>query len=339
MNDDPYYTSEEYKAGQIRSERGVMSGIEDWYVGECVFTAIEDGKFYKADSIRRVTITEVNGQPFDPEARYAVVADNFVLSGNDTYYTCKDARDAGAAYVNNGGGVKTRDVVSLYIRSELGGVLGAEGQPYAAPQGRITVEYNDPQPQKPSFTDVPEDAYFAAPVAWAVENGITNGTSATTFSPERTCTRGQVVTFLWRASGSPEPGGVQLGENELPISSENACPFTDVDESAYYYKAVLWAVANGVTAGTSATTFSPDKPCTRGQVVTFQWRAAGEPEPTATECPFKDVPAGAYYEKAVLWAVEKGITNGTGAATFSPDKPCTRAQVVTFLFRSAAQES
>ena len=192
-----------------------------------------------------------------------------------------------------------------------------------------------PKLEKPpvTFTDVADDAYYADAVAWAVANGITNGTSATTFSPDKPCTRGQVVTFLWRANGSPEPGGVELGENELPISSENACPFTDVDESAYYYKAVLWAVANGVTAGTSATTFSPDKPCTRGQVVTFQWRAAGEPEPTATECPFKDVPAGAYYEKAVLWAVEKGITNGTGATTFSPDKTCTRGQIVTFLYR------
>ena len=172
----------------------------------------------------------------------------------------------------------------------------------------------------PSFTDVKADAYYANPVAWAVENKITNGTSSSTFSPDATCTRGQVVTFLWRANGSPEP-----------TRTDN--PFTDVKPDAYYYKAVLWAVENGITSGTSKTTFSPDSGCTRGQVVTFQWRANGQPEPKTGTNPFTDVKSDTYYYKAVLWAVENGITNGTSQDKFSPDKTCTRGQIVTFLYR------
>ncbi len=170
------------------------------------------------------------------------------------------------------------------------------------------------------FVDVEEKDYFYEPVLWAVANNITAGTSATTFSPDVTCTRAQVVTFLWRAAGTPEP-------------SQTSSPFTDVPERKFYYKAVLWAVENGITSGTSATTFSPEKPCTRAQVVTFLHRAAGTPEPTETDNPFTDVSAGKFYYKAVLWAVEEGITAGATASTFAPDKPCSRAQIVTFLYR------
>ena len=173
----------------------------------------------------------------------------------------------------------------------------------------------------PSFKDVPSDAYYADAVAWAVGKSITNGTSADTFSPNDTCTRAQVVTFLWRAAGEPEP-----------TKTDN--PFTDVQEGAYYYKAVLWAVENNITNGMSADRFEPDGKCTRGQVVTFQHRAAGEPEVTAVN-PFSDVKDGDYFFNAVLWAVSKRITNGTTATTFSPNDICTRAQVVTFLYRGA----
>ena len=161
---------------------------------------------------------------------------------------------------------------------------------------------------------------------WAVAHDpqITNGTSATTFSPTNTCTRGQVVTFLWRAMGSPEP-----------TSTEN--PFADVKETDYFYKAVLWAKETGVTSGTSATTFNPGGGCTRAQVVTFLWRAEGKPAPTSANNPFTDVPAGQYYTDAVLWAVGAGVTTGTGATTFSPDKTCTRGQIVTFLYRDLAE--
>ncbi len=173
------------------------------------------------------------------------------------------------------------------------------------------------------FTDVNENDYFGIPVLWALKMNITNGTSATTFGPEKTCTRGQVVTFLWRAYGCPEP-----------MTTEN--PFSDISPNAYYYKAVLWAVENGITQGTGKGKFSPDKGCTRGQVATFLWRAQDEPTPENTDNPFSDVAEGDYYYTAVLWAVEKGITQGTGKGKFSPDNSCTRGQIVTFLYRAIA---
>ena len=171
------------------------------------------------------------------------------------------------------------------------------------------------------FTDMPVKGNWAHDaIDWAIVYKVTAGTSATTFSPNAGCTRAQVVTFLWRAAGSPEP-------------TDTNNPFTDLKEGSYYYKAVLWAVENKVTAGTSATTFSPDATCTRAQIVTFLWRFEDEPASSATTNPFTDVKPGAYFETAVLWASETGVTNGTSATTFSPDDTCTRAQVVTFLYR------
>ena len=185
------------------------------------------------------------------------------------------------------------------------------------------TEKTPPAPTNP-FSDVTNTAYYYDAVLWAVNHDpqITNGTSGTTFSPDKTCTRGQVATFLWRAKGCPEP--------ETTVN-----PFTDVSSNQYYYKAVIWAFENKITTGTGATTFSPDKGCTRAQVVTFLWRTEGEPAPNSTVNPFSDVKAGAYYYNAVLWAVnhEPQITNGTSATTFSPDKTCTRGQIVTFLYR------
>ena len=172
----------------------------------------------------------------------------------------------------------------------------------------------------PAFTDVPATAYYADAVAWAVANGITTGTDENTFSPNAPCTRAQVVTFLWRAMGSPEP--------------RSAGTFTDVDASSYYAKAVRWALENGITSGTSATTFAPNAVCTRAQVVTFLMRALdGRSYGSAG---FADVAASSYYADAVAWAVANGITDGTGATTFSPDTQCNRAQIVTFLYRAVA---
>ncbi len=170
------------------------------------------------------------------------------------------------------------------------------------------------------FTDVTDDAYYADSVAWAVENNVTSGATATTFVPNASCTRGQMVTFLWRAAGSPEPK-----------STDTA--FTDVKSGAYYEKAVAWAVENNVTTGTSAATFSPGATVTRGQSVTFLWRANGSAAAAGASA-FTDIAASAYYASAVAWAVENNVTNGTGAATFSPNADCTRAQIVTFLYRS-----
>ena len=171
------------------------------------------------------------------------------------------------------------------------------------------------------FTDVLEGAYYYDPVMWAVQQGVTTGMSETIFAPDNTCTRAQIVTFLWRASGSPEPASASM-------------PFTDVAAGSYYEKAVLWAVEEGITKGTSDTTFGPDQPCTRGQVVTFLWRSLDEKMPSSDANPFLDVPGDQYYYNAVLWAVENKITNGMSANAFSPDAPCSRGQIVTFLFRA-----
>ena len=178
------------------------------------------------------------------------------------------------------------------------------------------------QPEQPSqkgFNDVKPGDYFYDAVNWAVEKGITTGTSATTFSPNASCTRAQIVTFLWRASGSPEP---KTASN----------PFTDVAANAYYCKAVLWAVENGITTGTSATTFSPDAPCTRAQGVTFLWRANGSKAASAAAS-FTDVASDAYYAPAVAWAAEQNVTGGVGNGLFSPNTTCTRAQIVSMLYR------
>ena len=174
-------------------------------------------------------------------------------------------------------------------------------------------------PQTGVFVDVATGSYYEDAVDWAVENGITKGTDDTHFSPDGICTRAQAVTFLWRTAGSPEP-------------KTNTMPFTDVNAGSYYYDAVLWAVENGITEGTSDTTFSPNMTCTRAQIVAFLWRSEKSPA-AGTANPFADVKSTAYYADAVLWAVKENIIKGTTNTTFSPNADCTRAQIVTFLWR------
>ena len=174
-------------------------------------------------------------------------------------------------------------------------------------------------PQTGVFVDVATGSYYEAAVDWAVENGITKGTDDTHFFPDGICTRAQAVTFLWRAAGSPEP-------------ETRAMPFTDVPVGSYYYDAVLWAVENGITEGTSDTTFSPNDTCSRAQIVAFLWRSEKSPV-VGSRNSFADVKSSAYYADAVLWAVRENITKGTTNTTFSPDADCTRAQIVTFLWR------
>ena len=198
--------------------------------------------------------------------------------------------------------------------------LGNGKYSFTMPDGKVEVNGTFVKKSAQTFVDVPENAYYAPAVNWAVEKGVTEGTSATTFSPDAACTRAQIVTFLYRAAGSP---AVKSAVN----------PFTDVSASDYYYNAVLWAVENGITTGTSETTFSPNESCTRAQCVTFLYRAVGSA--ATAKASFTDVSADAYYAPAVDWAVEKGVTTGTSATTFSPDDACTRAQIVTFLYRAA----
>lgn len=194
---------------------------------------------------------------------------------------------------------------------------------FVMPGSRVSVSASfarAEEPEKLPFTDVSNSAYYYDAVLWAAEEGITSGVTGSTFAPGRGCTRAQLVTFLWRANGSPEPA-----------SREN--PFTDVSSSAYYYDAVLWAVEKGITTGVTGSTFAPDALCTRGQAAVLLWRANGAPQ-VSQEHPFRDVAEDAYYEDAVSWAVHGGVTQGTTGSTFAPDETCTRAQIVTFLYRA-----
>lgn len=196
---------------------------------------------------------------------------------------------------------------------------------YWAVQGKWTTTSDGVSVTELPFTDVPDGAYYYDAIAWAVEKGITYGSSSTTFGVGETCNRADAMTFIWRAYGCPEP---KTGKN----------PFTDVSENAYYCKAVLWAVEKGITVGTSSTTFSPLEPCRREHVITFLYRAAGSPAMSQSSG-FSDVADSAYYASAVTWAVRNQITvgNGNGNATFGPTSSCTRQDIVTFLYRGLAE--
>ena len=191
---------------------------------------------------------------------------------------------------------------------------------FTMPAGKVTVSATF-APEKTAadyFADVPANSYYADAVLWAAKNGITGGIGNGLFGPNQPCTRAQIVTFLWRAAGSPEPKAMSS--------------FADVSTDAYYAKAVAWAVENGITTGTGDGKFSPDATCTRAQSVTFLFRAIGKLVDSKAE--FSDVLTDSYYANAVAWAVENGVTNGIGDGLFGPDNSCTRAQIVTFLFRA-----
>ena len=194
---------------------------------------------------------------------------------------------------------------------------------FTMPASKVTVEAafkaSAPTGKNP-FIDVPAGSYYEDAVVWAVEKGITSGTSAVTFDPNGNCTRAQAVTFLWRAAGSPAP-------------KTKVMPFTDVPSGSYYYDAVLWAMEQGITKGTSDTAFSPNASCTRAQIVTFLWRANGSPVVSGNSA-FTDVASDAYYAAAVTWAEKNGVTGGIGGGLFGSNNNCTRAQIVTFLYRA-----
>ena len=231
-----------------------------------------------------------------------------------TEVTVKVTPDSG--YALEGLTVTDKDGKKLKLTDKGSGIYT-----FTMPAGKVTVEAgfraDAAEPVNP-FVDVSGGAYYEDAVLWAVREGITSGTTATTFSPGASCTRAQMVTFLWRAAGSPKASGSN--------------PFRDVSADTYYYDAVLWAVENGITSGISADAFAPDAMVTRAQTVTFLYRAAGSPA-AAPGSSFSDVRSDAYYADAVSWAIEEGITSGTAAAAFSPDADCTRAQIVTFLYR------
>ncbi|MBP3660107.1 MAG: S-layer homology domain-containing protein, partial [Oscillospiraceae bacterium] len=286
--DYPGAETEQEVAANIRLVLRAMALRMDGLSLEGMNTSVVAGGFNEDGTI--------NESEAPHEHKYqAVVTEPTCTEGGYTTYTC----ECGESYV--------ADYTDALGHDFVDGVCTRCGE-------------EEETPAENPFVDVNEDNFFYDSVMWAVENDVTAGLDATHFGPAADCGRAQVVTFLWRAAGSPEP-----------VSNVN--PFVDVNEGNYFYKAVLWAVEKGITAGVDATHFGPTLPCTRAQVVTFLWRAVGAPEATA-ESTFTDVTdSGAYYYDAVLWAVENGVTAGMGDGTFGVTAVCNRAQVVTFLYR------
>ena len=251
---------------------------------------------------------------------YTVKLGNETLTKANGQYTIPGAKLTGAALT------VTVEKTEKTGEKPLPTPVGPKPEKPEKPSEPGTTEPTEPgttEPTKPahSFDDVPAGAYYEEAVAWAAEKGITEGTSATTFAPKALCTRAQVVTFLWRAAGCPEP--------------QNAGSFADVTAGSYYAKAVAWAIENGITGGTGDGMFSPDAVCTRAQAVTFLYRASAAPAVDGSSS-FSDVDADAYYMAAVRWAEQNGITGGIGGGLFGSDLDCTREQIVTFIFRMMA---
>ena len=273
--------------------------------------ASENGILFNKDKTVLIDV------PMGKTGTYTIPASVTRLSGYSFYCSTLTSVIIPETVVDFGSDVFMYSNVTAYV------VKGSAAEKYCIDNG-VKYEYSKPVKEM-NFEDVTPDRYFYEPIKWAYDNDITVGTSSTRFSPDDACTRAQIVTFIWRAKGCPEPK-----------TTKN--PFTDVTPANYFYKAVLWAVENGITVGTSATLFSPNAPCTRAQAVTFIWRAENEPSSTVKN-PFTDVTADRYFYAPVLWALENGITIGTKPTLFSPDATCTRAQIVTFLYRDVVQNA
>ena len=277
----------------------------------------EYGKFFKAKTLNRVEITEVGGKPFDKDATYAVIADNFLIKGNDTYYTFKEAKEAGAEYLNNGGGVKVRDITAKYLTEVLEGKITED---YAAPQGRIILQ--DRETYVNPFQDVKEDDWFAEAVQYVNEHELMMGTGTDTFEPQTTVTRAMLVTTLYRIAGKPE-------------ASQFDNPFTDVPDD-WYTDAVCWANHKEIAMGTGTGLFSPMDPLTREQAAAMLWRYSKKPAAEA-ELDFADADQiHEYAQTAMMWAVSTELLNGYekgGEKVLDPLGASTRAQLATILMR------
>ena len=284
----------------LRSTKGYTSNYTIDYVtfDQSAVSAVNEGSLY----------TYYNGYNYGGSVK---TTDKFYYSATASQNALSDVAFLASRYAKTG--------ETVYIPFTIYARYGTTGTGTRQLTGTVAIKIG----QTMNFIDVKTTDYFYNSVKWAVGKNITNGTSSTTFSPYKSCTRAEIVTFLWRAAGSPEP---TITRN----------PFRDVNAVTHssYYKAILWASQKGITSGTSATAFSPDQVCTRAQIVTFLYRYAGQPSGYYSN-PFKDVGATseASYYKAILWAVGKGITTGTSATTFSPYASCNRAEAVTFLYR------
>ena len=307
--------------GSVRIEVGTEDGIVTYPAKSGAEVRFDAADFNAA--CRELTGENLRYVRFSlPATRYGTLYYKYGSSGESKL-------TESASYYRTGSGRLLDDVSFLAADGYSGTVSidydgrSVEGTAFS---GSVDIVLAPQEPEPPRweshFVDVPANAYYYDAVRWAVSEGITGGTTPSTFSPDIVCTRAQAVTFLWRASGSPAP---QSGVN----------PFQDVSYNAYYYNAVLWAVEQGITSGTTRTTFSPEAAVDRGQAVTFLYRHAGSPA-TSGGSPFSDVKNGDYFAPAVRWASIYGITNGTGGTMFSPGTPCTRAQIVTFLYKKAA---
>ena len=284
-----------------------------------------DGNYLMMEQITNMSVLPFGNGQISPSpsttALYSIKADNRGNLIKDFRIDGRSVSDAGIeVWMNRYGNGRLDGALAgkFYLRQGVYSVVGM------TPSDKVLAAlgaYADAV-SATGFTDVSPSAYYADAVEWALDSGITKGLNEVQFGPDRPCTRAQVVTFLWRAAGSPKP-------------KEKANPFTDVKPGAYYYDAVLWALEKGVTQGVGKTRFAPDSGCTRGQIVTFLWRANGAPGTLNPKNPFSDVSAEDYFYSAVLWAVRNGVTNGTSKTAFSPDAACTRGQVVTFLYRAA----
>lgn len=286
----------------------------------------EYGKFFEVETVNRVMITSVGGKEFNKDATYAVVADNFLMNGNDTYYVFKNAKEAeGAKYLNNGNGVKTRDIVAMYIKEVLNGTVGSS---YTEPQSRITLLTEEPEvPFVNPYTDVAEKAWYYDAVKYTYQNGLMNGTGKDKFEPETEMTRAMLVTVLYRVEGEPE-------------ASELNNPFKDVDNS-WYTDAICWAADKGIVNGTDVDKFSPNDKVTREQMVTILFRyatyKASASKERAALTAFADGKAvSKYAEEAMQWAVAEKIIQGSvegGKSYILPADGATRAEVATVLMR------
>ena len=284
----------------LRSTKGYSSNYTIDYVtfDQSAVSAVNEGSLY----------TYYNGYNYGGSVK---TTDKFYYNATASQNALSDVAFLASRYAKTG--------ETVYIPFTIYARYGTTGTGTRQLTGTVAIKIG----QTMNFIDVKTSDYFYNSVKWAVGKNITNGTSSTTFSPYKSCTRAEIVTFLWRAAGSPEP-----------TTTRN--PFRDVNAVTHssYYKAILWASQKGITSGTSATAFSPDQVCTRAQIVTFLYRYAGQPSGYYSN-PFKDVGATseASYYNAILWAVGKGITTGTSATTFSPYASCNRAEAVTFLYR------
>ena len=299
------YCSPDSAIGGFPQVSGIKYTVDASKAYDANDTTYPGSTYYGPKTINRVTIDSINGQAFDAKATYAVITNNFLAAGGDTYYAFASA----SAQFDTG--IPLDEALMDYITTELKGTIGEQ---YKAPQGRVS--YTEP------FTDVNAGVYHDA-IMWAYRSKITTGVTDTTFVPNGSCTRAQIVTFLYRAAGSPE------------VAENVTNPFTDVSKDSVYYNAIMWAVEKKITTGVTETTFEPNSPCTRAQIVTFLYREAGSPELAKDAAnPFGDVSDSSVYYNAILWAVGKGITTGVTDTTFVPNDTCTRAQAVTFLFRA-----